>query len=491
MAIQQFPVVNGGEINFVPTQARLAEVGRIRFGVYNAEDRRPEKIENLRFTSEHQELIERIAKEYGGQPEPFAPQGSRGPAKEWQVLTGVSAVPVWVPQQVVEPWLEAWRPGTCIRRCDGVTESRQTPKPCPCAAGEIPVKDVCKPVMRVAVMLDEVRGTGTWRFETHGRHAVQEMMPLIPFISALPCEAFAILRLRREDRRPWVEAKGKHMSTTFYVPYLYFSDASSRQLTGAEAVEIEAAGARPALTAGPTGQGVSGGQESAPAGATVTAAETGAAAGVTLSDVDRHQILVAIEGAQTVDRLMEIYGKLKARNVKDEAVKGALGSKKAALDAAAEIEARKEAHQSSLRAVQRDASPLEADSAFQGEADLPREYAVGDTVTVGGVEFTKHSNDPFGPGPASDLVNAVRRETAPAAPTDVVDAVIVDLPADDDQYDEGVEFAAVFAEAGPLGWTTADVHDRIKSFCGVTRSVDATGGQLHAMRTAMRNGTLR
>jgi hypothetical protein len=474
MAIQQFPVVNGAEINFVPTQARLAEVGRIRFGVYNAEDRRPEKIENLRFTSEHPELIEQIAKEYGGTPEPFAPQGSRGPAKEWQVLTGVSAVPVWVPQQVVEPWLEAWRPGTCIRRCDGVTESRQTPKPCPCAAGEIPVKDVCKPIMRVAVMLDEIRGTGTWRFESHGRHAVQEMLPLIPYIAALPGQAFAILRLRKEERRPWVEAKGKHMSTVFYVPYLYFSDASSRQLTGAEAVAIEPAGARPALTAGPVDQDAPGNRES---GTAAQAAETGAVAGVTLSDTDRHQILVAIEGAQTVERLMEIYGKLKARGVKDEAVKGALGSKQAALDAAAEIEARKAAHQSSLRAVQRDAPPP--------EADMPPEYAVGDTVEVAGIEFTKHSDDPFGPGSASDLINAVRQADA-----GIVDAVLVE-PADDGRYDEGVEFAAVFAEAGPLGWTTADVHDKIKLFCKVARSVEATGGQLHAMRAAMRDGTLR
>jgi hypothetical protein len=95
--------------------------------------------------------------------------------------------------------------------------------------------------------------------------------------------------------------------------------------------------------------------------------------------------------------------------------------------------------------------------------ETPEEYAVGDTVTVGGVEFTKIGEGPFGPG-GSDI-------PPPAA---------LDLDA---------EINAVHVAAGALSWTTTQANDAIRRECGIGKMSQLQpdhAGALHALAVRLR-----
>lgn len=427
MGIQFLPVVSGSSTGLREFQQRMTEVGRIRTGFYNG--RYPEKLDRFRFTSPDEALIRAVAAQFGGEPSQYNPQ--RTERTDWQVFSDSSNINVYVPQQRIDPWLEAWRPGTCIRRCDGVTEQIKQ-EPCACAAGLVGAKDICKPTVRVQLMLAEVPGMGTWRLESHGEYAAGELSTLAPFIAKIPMPIPARLRLREETRRPWNAEKQKFETTTFYVPFLDISVATPQQVVlGGDVLSkaIQASAPAAALEAAPPAQRHA--LEAAPA---ATAPTTEAAP--TLTDGERAKALVAVEAATTTDRLKEIIANLKRLRpgVKDERVSGAIKSKAASIGAARVIAEKQAAHQEALK------SPAEED-----------------------------------------------------VPPDVIDAEVVDGVAHPDgtftpTYDTDEEFNLVYAAAGPLGWTTAKTNDEIKKFCGVDKVGEATGAQLHAMRQAMALG---
>ena len=201
MSIKRLPVRAGDEIDIRDLQASMVELGRIRLGTFNPEGRgRPEKLDRFRLTSDDGRLIHLVAEIYGGEARQYTPQRSN--ESQWEVITEVNELPVYVPQQQIEPWLEAWRPGTCIRRCDGERE-RQQDVPCLCNAGKVAAADICKPVVRVQLMLHDVPGIGTWRLESHGTYACAEMSMLAPLVANAPMPVPAMLRLRQETRRPY------------------------------------------------------------------------------------------------------------------------------------------------------------------------------------------------------------------------------------------------------------------------------------------------
>lgn len=329
-------------------QTQLAEVGRIRTGTFNG--KYPEKLDRFRFTSPDQALIERVAQAYGGEPAPWTPQGGGG--QQWEVISDTNRIPVYVPPQHIDPWNEMWAAGrTCVRRCDGETEIIKD-EPCVCATGKIKnPRELCKPTVRVQLMLAEVPGIGVWRLESHGTYAVSRLAMLAPLVRRVPMPLPAFLVLKPEGRRLWNAEKGKFDTREWYVPELHISAVSAQQIAvGGDALTqaLTAAGAPAALGA-------------APARAIEAAPEP---AGVSRDELDR--IMMAIEKANTPQALRAIQTALMDRGIDHPTVIAAWQSKATAVTVAAEI-----------------------------GGSAPGPYAVGDQVDVGGMTFTKVAESPF------------------------------------------------------------------------------------------------
>lgn len=504
MPIQFLPVVSGSSTGLREFQQRMTEVGRIRTGFYNG--RYPEKLDRFRFTSPDEALIRAVAAQFGGEVSQYNPQ--RTERTDWQVFSESSNINVYVPQQRIDPWLEAWRPGTCIRRCDGVKEQIKQ-EPCQCAAGLVAAKDICKPTVRVQLMLAEVPGMGTWRLESHGEYAAGELSTLAPFIAKIPMPIPARLRLREETRRPWNAEKQKFETTTFYVPFLDISvatpqqvvlggDVLSKALEKTAHLNVEAAPARPALEAAPAtlpacGAATPDGPCNLAAGHPVGPMYPGheghmAAPAPTLTDGERTKALAAVEAATTTDRLKEIIANLKRLRpgVKDERVSGAIKSKAASIGAARVIAEKQAAHQGALKSpAEQGVSNLRGMTPEQfGEMQADPQWA--ECIARGAVaQDIINAGSPAHWLAEDDQARAYNNGTdsayqGPADGPPVLDA--------EEVFDVDQEFNLVYAAAGPLGWSTAKTNDEIKHFCDVEKVGEATGAQLHAMRQAMAVG---
>lgn len=497
MPIKAIP--SAGGIRALQTQ--LVEVGRIRLGTFNG--KYPEKLDRFRFTSPDRELIGSVAELYGGTPAEWTPQGGGG--KQWEVVSDTNRIPVYIPPQRIDPWNEMWAAGrTCVRRCDGEREIIKD-EPCVCATGTITdPRQLCKPTLRVQLMLVEVPGIGSWRLETHGTYAVARWAMIAPLIARVPMPLPAFLGLKEESRRIWNAEKKKFDTRIWYVPEPHIDSVTAKQIAiGGDALTqaLTAAGAPAALGAGP-------------------AALTAAPASVGLDEAERSRILVAIEKANTAGALHLIQEKLDERGIDDAQVWSSFASKQAAVAAAAQIE-----HQASLKRVVDAAGPP---------------YAVGDQVEVGGMTFTKVSESPFPEhnaptkpqGKASqpctdpfcggenggcgwtvkehtdfhgpDLVKKMplglpivvrgndghvhipetvelpEPEVIPEAPEDRLPAAL--------QLDLTSERAALMAAAGPLGLSTPEVLKRLAEHAGIESGMKATAAQIRAFRNSLESG---
>lgn len=156
-------------------QQRIRELGRIRIGQKVATANggtRPSKLNRFRLTSPSRELLDRVAKQYGGTVAPWTPDGGTG---QFEVITEATRMPIKVPNQPVSQYYELWSGGGCQRRCDGVTELLKD-RPCICKAEDPdPQERQCKPTTRLSVVLSEVPGVGVWRLESHGYYAALEL----------------------------------------------------------------------------------------------------------------------------------------------------------------------------------------------------------------------------------------------------------------------------------------------------------------------------
>lgn len=317
-------------------QGRMVTVGKIRLGVYNG--RYPEKIDTFRFTSEDGNRVQAIAGAYGGDAEQWTPQGGTKP--QWEVITGMKAIPVLIVNgQDVEPWYEAWGAGrTCIRRCDGVINKIDN-TPCLCNGPGRPTdaKKLCKPTIRVQLMLAEAPGFGSWMLESHGENACQEIAPLAPFIATARIAIPAILRLRAETRREWNPDKkgGPGFETkNFFVPWLDTPQLTVKQIMagGEELTQAIIAAGGSAMIGGSVRQAIAAAPVSAvPAPAPEPA---GPAVPTGLTDQVRADILAAIESKTTTAELEATRDKLQARGVDDQRVRQSWRSKYDAIVAA-------------------------------------------------------------------------------------------------------------------------------------------------------------
>ncbi len=507
-------------------QVQFFEVGRIRLGKKEPDKRFPDKHETFRITSRDQGLIESAARLYGGQVKPWTPQG--GGAPQFEVLTEADELPVYVPQQVIDPNYELWGKAVCKRRCDGVREMLSG-DPCVCKAQQIEPKsaDHCKPTVRVQVMLADIPGLTVWRLESHGIYACAYLGQLAPLIANAPMPLPGKLILRKNEQRRWNATERKVDVLQYIVPAIIIDALTARQVAiGGDAwtTALAAAGAPAAIGAAP-----------ARASDHAVAMAEHTAPGLDKGTLDR--ILVAVERANTVEALDVLRQGFVDHGVQDERVKAAWVSKRKAVETAATL------------------------------ADPPQ-YAVGDQVEVGGITFTKHSDSPFSehnaPAQRDEHAATTQGSAAPVIPTqkehersigNTVTGVIngrvkapepcvdvfcggvnggcgwspdehvaahggkklltdmpvgfapsqervIDLPAGDVTEVPAPQTPApqagepgpdVDAERGTLmvlaaerGWTTAELFAKLKEHAGVAAVGDATAAQLRAFRDSLK-----
>lgn len=257
-------------------QLRLTQVGVVRLGEKRiSKDGKPypAKLQTFRLTSPSRDVITEAAKLYGGDVRDW-PDGPSGP--EFQVITKVKELPVYVLPQRIDPNLELWGNGFRARMCDGETERiRNAPCLCEAAARQRyeranrpwpedgkftrnPRTD-CKPTTRMSVMLADL-SDGQWKVEAHGWNAAAELPTKATVYLALSRKPVpATLRMTiRKDTIMSIQPNGEEKleSREYVVPELDFGNLFTARmaLTGRLDEVVQAAldgQQRQALEAGP------------------------------------------------------------------------------------------------------------------------------------------------------------------------------------------------------------------------------------------------
>lgn len=237
-------------------QRRLAEIGRIRMGEKKISQKTgksyPVALQTWRLTSRVRDRLDAAARIYGGTVRPWQEEPG-----QYELYTESSALDVMLaPGEPVTQWFEHWdKPAgvqkarvTCLRRCDGVTETLSD-QPCLCAG--LPER-VCKTTTRLSVLLYRVPGLGVWRLDSRGEYAATELAGTAEFLAGLGDRLPVILRL---DPRESVDGQGE--THKFVVPVLDVAIAVPELVAGyapplapPAAPALEPAGYQP-LPAGP------------------------------------------------------------------------------------------------------------------------------------------------------------------------------------------------------------------------------------------------
>lgn len=157
---------------------RAPEAGRIRLGVKT--ERAMKSIDTFRFTSPLRRPIEQLAARYGGTVSEWN-DSRANPSRQWQVITTTNEIRVLLLPGGFSSWYELWTAGGCERRCDGeVCAQPQQRGPdielvdVPCICDRAGVMQ-CKPYSRLTVLLPDIDFVGTWRLESKGKSALQEL----------------------------------------------------------------------------------------------------------------------------------------------------------------------------------------------------------------------------------------------------------------------------------------------------------------------------
>ena len=175
---------------------RIREVGRIRFG-QKVEGKkkdgstfmRPVSINEFRFTSADEKLLNKLAGIYGGVVVPWQEDGH----DEYQLFTTSSAIRVSIPpatggRESVSVNFERWQGESCQRRCDGETydgldkdgQWKRRLGACLCNPSERPLSEFdskqgdCELKTRVGVILPQLP-VQIWRLDTGSIAAASEI----------------------------------------------------------------------------------------------------------------------------------------------------------------------------------------------------------------------------------------------------------------------------------------------------------------------------
>lgn len=210
---------------------RIAEQGRIRMGIkvdagFDRDGKpksRPKKLSRFRFTSSDVAALEVIAQKYGGEVTPW----NDGPTDGLHEVTVTQAkIPVVLPPDPLSgsPIYEHWSGGGCLRRCDGLActlpladnagpNAEPAVVECPCRAEN---RMLCKPKTRLNVALREVPFGGTWRLESTGWNAAEELPGMVDMVLRVQEVGLVCGELSIEERKR--VANGR--TSRFVVPAL-------------------------------------------------------------------------------------------------------------------------------------------------------------------------------------------------------------------------------------------------------------------------------
>lgn len=184
---------------------RMVEHGRIRLGIKSGKAMK--SIDTFRFTSPDKAAIEQLADQYGGEAKPWSdPKAS--PTNQFEVITKANDIAVWIMPGGLDVSYEMWSGGGCVRRCDGVeVETSQRTfdadyepviVPCICDAKQ---KLECRPYTRLNVVIPSIRFGGSWRLESKGWNAAEELPGMADMIAQLQDTGVLRGRLRLEHRQ--------------------------------------------------------------------------------------------------------------------------------------------------------------------------------------------------------------------------------------------------------------------------------------------------
>lgn len=181
-------------------QRRNAPLGEIRIGTSveatarNGKSyRKPVRLETFRFTTGSEHAARVIAEKYGGEAVPW--ERRKG---QFEVITDKTALEVWVPPrgEAVDSNMEAWDGPRRLRKCDGISMSFPSCRPCMCPQPDDPDDETsvlaarderkrmagltppqaCKPLTRLNVNIPDLPGlTGVWKLNTGSENAAVEM----------------------------------------------------------------------------------------------------------------------------------------------------------------------------------------------------------------------------------------------------------------------------------------------------------------------------
>lgn len=199
---------------------RAPEAGRIRLGVKSG--RAMKALSTFRFTSPNRTVIEQLAALYGGEAKPWT-DASANPSNQFEVITKASEIRVMLTVDGLNTQYELWSGGGCQRRCDGVTcevpqrvanDYEMVEVPCICNANKVLE---CDAKTRLVVVLPEVNFIGTWRLETKGWNAAQELPGMHDLIQSLAAQGRLVEARLSIVQRERMTAAGKRK---FIVPQL-------------------------------------------------------------------------------------------------------------------------------------------------------------------------------------------------------------------------------------------------------------------------------
>jgi hypothetical protein len=184
---------------------RMVEHGRIRLGIKSGKAMK--SIDTFRFTSPDKFAIEQLAEQYGGEAKAWSdPKAS--PTNQFEVVTKANDIAVWIMPGGLDVSYEMWSGGGCVRRCDGVeceTSQRSFDADyepvmvqCICDAKQ---KMECRPYTRLNVVIPSIRFGGSWRLESKGWNAAEELPGMADMISQLQDTGVLRGRLRLEHRQ--------------------------------------------------------------------------------------------------------------------------------------------------------------------------------------------------------------------------------------------------------------------------------------------------
>lgn len=228
--------------------SRIPEAGRIRLGIKTGKGMT--SLDTFRFTSPDFDVIKRLAILYGGEAKPWRdPKAS--PPDQYEVITKVKELDVYLPADALSVWYELWSGGGVQRRCDG--ESCQVPRvvpggwemsesPCICLARQ---QMECRPYTRMNVILPTIPFRGVWRLETKGWNAAKELPGMVNIIEAMTRQGRLVEAKLHVERRAQQTPAGKR---NFVVPGVTLKHTAEDMLAGAANLTAVAAGGTGALT---------------------------------------------------------------------------------------------------------------------------------------------------------------------------------------------------------------------------------------------------